>query len=416
MNEASQSALPTDRHGENMAPDEAEELQALQDSQFLRLKRMAKLLPKTDSFDIAIHSLVDALLECPPAVDTAVFEDEDTRDFMHTLPSLVEVMSGDFFGRITFPFRILRRCLSIHFIDPVEDDFIRRLHLTSEEQDNERLFEQIWFLKLLGATDGQVQSALSSLRQNSTARAALKFHRPTELGDNSFSRMRSQSAPVRSDSNPAPALTSTQHRTIDNFDQTRPVETQPSNATFARIEEAQTLGRGALQLDERSQDPRRAHSLPVNHEISQSKKGQAVETYFKDRRFRGATEQSVNNLIRDFEICAAQQCLDERQMSLFFVNALGDPARQYFLTHCSLHMPFAQIAAHMRRHYNSDTRQFQLQSEMDSLDLMTLMRKQDISDDAKGLRKLVDHINALASQLPPGFVMIRIRRAIYAKR
>ena len=40
---------------------------------------------------------------------------------------------------------------------------------------------------------------------------------------------------------------------------------------------------------------------------------------------------------------------------------------------------------------------------MDRLDLTALMRKHDITDDARGLIKLVNKINALAPQLPSGF-------------
>ena len=90
-------------------------------------------------------------------------------------------------------------------------------------------------------------------------------------------------------------------------------------------------------------------------------------------------------------------------MSLFFVNALADPAREFFLTNCSMSMPFEQIATHMRRHYNSETKKLQLQSEMDGLDIMTFMQKYHITDTAEGLTRLVDHINALAPQLPQGF-------------
>ena len=143
--------------------------------------------------------------------------------------------------------------------------------------------------------------------------------------------------------------------------------------------------------------------MNVDTAYNQSKKGYAVHSYFKDRQFTGAPEQSVDTLLRDYEICAEQQCLDPTQMSLFFVNALADPARQYFLTHCSTSMPFDLIATHMRRHYNSETRKLQNQSEMDSLELTSFMHKHGVTDLNDGLTKIVNHINALAPQLPTGF-------------
>ena len=66
-------------------------------------------------------------------------------------------------------------------------------------------------------------------------------------------------------------------------------------------------------------------------------------------------------------------------------------------------MPYEQIVAIMRRHYNSETRKLQLQSEMDSLDLASFMRKKQISDSSQGLMMIVNHINALAPQLPDCF-------------
>ena len=90
-------------------------------------------------------------------------------------------------------------------------------------------------------------------------------------------------------------------------------------------------------------------------------------------------------------------------MCLFFVNALADIARQFFLTHCSPSMPLNQIVSQMRRHYNSDTRQLQLKSEIDSLSFPAFMRKQQLPDIWTELFRLVDHINVLAPQLPHGF-------------
>ncbi len=77
----------------------------------------------------------------------------------------------------------------------------------------------------------------------------------------------------------------------------------------------------------------------------QSKKGYDVESYFRNRKYSGAPEQSANDLVRDFEICATQ---------LFFVNALADPARGFFLNHYSPTMPFDEIVGRMRRHYDSE--------------------------------------------------------------
>ena len=135
----------------------------------------------------------------------------------------------------------------------------------------------------------------------------------------------------------------------------------------------------------------------------QSKKGTAVNLYFRDKKFTGTSEQAIDNLTRDFEIYAIQQGLDEAQKSLFFINALEDPAREFFLRQCSSKMPFDEIATRMHRHYNSDSRKLTLQSEMDELELSLFMQKHQITDVSLGLKRLVDFINALAPQLFTGF-------------
>ena len=100
---------------------------------------------------------------------------------------------------------------------------------------------------------------------------------------------------------------------------------------------------------------------------------------------------------------AVKQRLDHIQMSLFFVNALGDPARLFLLTNCSSNMPFEQIVSIMKRHYSSEARKLQIQSEMHSLDLVFFMNNNQITDNSLGLSKLVDHINSLVPRLLAGF-------------
>ena len=79
------------------------------------------------------------------------------------------------------------------------------------------------------------------------------------------------------------------------------------------------------------------------------------------------------------------------------------PARQFFLTHCSSRMPLEQITSIMRHHFNCESRKLTVQSDMDSLNLSTFMKKAELFDYSQGLSKLVDHVNALAPQLPQGF-------------
>ena len=123
----------------------------------------------------------------------------------------------------------------------------------------------------------------------------------------------------------------------------------------------------------------RQNSTPDQSYI-QSKKRYVVETHFRDRKFSGSPEQLIDSITRDCEICAIQQCLDQQQMSMFFINALEDPSRQYFLANCNSQMEYSQNIPIMRCHYNSETRKLQLQSDVDSLELGSFMRKHHIND------------------------------------
>ncbi len=131
---------------------------------------------------------------------------------------------------------------------------------------------------------------------------------------------------------------------------------------------SRSMQRGAEAQAVKSHDPPGLHGRKLTSFQSttqmmsdngyiQRRRARAVESYFRDSKFSGAPEQSIDNLVRDLEICFVQQCLDPHQMSLFFVNALDNPTRYFFLTQSSTRMSFAQIASIMRRHYNSDTRQ-----------------------------------------------------------
>ncbi len=49
-----------------------------------------------------------------------------------------------------------------------------------------------------------------------------------------------------------------------------------------------------------------------------------VLTFFRNRMFKGNLSQSIDFTIRDYETCAEQLELDERQKVKYFVNFLED--------------------------------------------------------------------------------------------
>ena len=84
-------------------------------------------------------------------------------------------------------------------------------------------------------------------------------------------------------------------------------------------------------------------------------------------------------------------------MSLPFINALADHAREFFLSNYSPSVLSNEIVSITGRHFNSETRKLQLQYEMGSLDLDAFMVMRSITDLSVRLVKICNYINALAS-------------------
>ena len=62
-------------------------------------------------------------------------------------------------------------------------------------------------------------------------------------------------------------------------------------------------------------------------------------------------------------------------------------------------MLYQEIVSVMIHRYSSETRQLQLQSEIECLELSSFMRKHQYTDESISISKLIDHINALSPQL-----------------
>ena len=67
--------------------------------------------------------------------------------------------------------------------------------------------------------------------------------------------------------------------------------------------------------------------MNVDAEYSQSKNGYKVHSDFEDKLFTSALGLSIESFLLDYETRDEQQCIDLAQISLFFINALADPAR-----------------------------------------------------------------------------------------
>ena len=346
----------------------------LQKKDHAKLIKLTKLLRHTDDLEAKIYDIVHGIADNEFKPEDPPYDPETMQVIIESYFPIADVVTPEFLSRYAYPFQLLRIALGIYQLNPVSHHQLSNVRKTEAEKRNRALEQLVWFQFLVGATQEQVESNLQTLRQSKTD-ARVRLHACRN--------------PIKQDL----------HSPESKF---RP----PKNAFGAQVAPRHYEPSDARAYhDDSYHGPvaRATGSVNVDTGYNQSKKGYAVHSYFKDRQFTGAPEQSIDTLLRDYEICAEQQCLDPSQMSLFFVNALADPARQFFLNNCSTSMPFEDIASHMQRHYNSETRKLQNQSEMDSLELTSFMHKHGVTDLGDGLTKLVNHINALAPQLPAGF-------------
>ena len=137
-----------------------------------------------------------------------------------------------------------------------------------------------------------------------------------------------------------------------------------------------------------------------------TKKAIAVEQYFRNAKYSGDLSQSLQNTLRDCNVCALQLELTPRQKSLFFINVFGGTARDYFFQHCREEMTYDELVKFMRTGFDNNARQLAIESDLETLTLEKIMRDNEIIsstiivDANMGLTKLADKINSLFPQMP----------------
>ena len=406
-----------DGPGSNVQNESEEDIAAAflesQLAEHSKIVRMSKFLRRGDELENSIADAISNMLRILPSAEATEFSNEDVVDIIYGLPPVETIQMSEFFVRPAVHCRLLRRNLGLHLINPIKAEQMSSVVMTDDERGDPRLAEQVWFLLFLRAPPVSISETLTKIRDLRT-NISVQSVQSERKGNSHHSNANSfRNVTSRQDDR---KISSEQYEAAQNVpsDPKIPLAPQFSSEHFQnncldpnnlehnlRLNENSNLNRNRPPQNSNCHNGRTSPADDAS--FAQSKKGLAVESYFRNKRFTGAPEQAIDNLIPDYEICAAQQCLDGRQMSLFFVNSLADPAREHFLTHCYPRMNYEQIAAALCRHYNSKTRKLQLQSEMDSLDLFAFMRKSHYVDFNTGLRKLVRHINALAPQLPHGF-------------
>lgn len=76
--------------------------------------------------------------------------------------------------------------------------------------------------------------------------------------------------------------------------------------------------------------------------------------------------RSIRNTIREFEVCAMQLGLKQQQKAEYFIDVFSGSARDHFFDNCTTEMTYRELVDVMLSEYDSDARQFEAQSELES--------------------------------------------------
>lgn len=176
----------------------------------------------------------------------------------------------------------------------MKPDDISSVLLSNGDREDPRLFEHIWFLLFLGAAPDAIAENLLAFRDSRCSR--------------------SQSIILSDNKETVKHLRTQWNKQIPSMQNVRPppyvregVSTPPPE--YLPIHAAKALEK---YIDKSIQHHRMSKPTP-DRTFSHHKKAQAVVSYLRDRLFNKSLEQSINNLVADYEICASQQSLDSTQ-------------------------------------------------------------------------------------------------------
>ena len=102
----------------------------------------------------------------PPLVEGTDFVYTDVSDMAHVLPAVESVLYPHFFTCTTLIFRLLRRNLDMHLINPISEDAVLAVEVFDADREDPRILEHIRFLLFLGASATRISNSLKNPRQH----------------------------------------------------------------------------------------------------------------------------------------------------------------------------------------------------------------------------------------------------------
>ena len=124
-------------------------------SQFDEHKRIRKILNfvcKCDEIDESVVLAVTNILWNLPRRSGDYLLIGDVLNVIYSLPAVEILLHPEFFNSATLPFRLLRRSLEIHLVNPVSEEGIWSILLSEDDRNDPRLAEIVWYLLFIGAS------------------------------------------------------------------------------------------------------------------------------------------------------------------------------------------------------------------------------------------------------------------------
>ena len=291
------------------------------------------------------------------------------------LPAPAQIFTESFIRSPLFPILLFRDVASSYGCGATDATFTNSLNLSASELTNMNIMAHIWFAYFAGCdstttrdivecykrTRGSADILISSRREPRAA-GIQELSRTTPDDGAGPQQQLTQHVPPQRNSLQNMGPFDAQHHVTSNA---APGPVQPQNSSQSHGLDQGMNGEPATHhppLDRGSRMP------PHLGDYDDTRKASYVQQYFKDRKFTGDLSQSIELVLRDYNVCARQHKLSRAQMADYFVNVLDGPARTFFFNNARNEMTFSEMASMMVREYNSDARQLHVKASLKVFD------------------------------------------------
>ena len=124
---------------------------------------MLKYVRKCGHVDEAVIMVIENITYILPTAEGNDYTMGDVAAILHRLPSAEHLLVPEFLGRASLPFRLLRRSLEMHLVNPVPKQDFEEVFANAANEDQSRLGEYALFLLFLAAHKNQILTTVGLL-------------------------------------------------------------------------------------------------------------------------------------------------------------------------------------------------------------------------------------------------------------